>query len=105
MRLPHALCLLSLACGPDPASCPAADACPTDACMVLQGYRLDPPSACVAERRSFCVAGTDVDELETVATDADGARWLFGSTTVPDGWTPADSAPDESGANAWPDCH
>ena len=73
------------------------DACPTD-------RWLDAPGGCIAERRAFCLAGTDVDELETVATDPGGSRWLFGGTTIPEGWTAVDADPAEASASAWGDC-
>ncbi len=89
-----------------PASCEdePVDACPADRCQVVTGARLDVPGECIAERQSFCLAGTDVDELETVATDLEGSRWLFGNTTIPEGWTAVDMDPAETGASTWADC-
>lgn len=39
-------------------------------------------------------AAVGCDDVETVATDPDGAAWWFPSSCVPDGWTSTSNAPD-----------
>lgn len=79
---------------------PADTTCPTDRCSTVTGLR--PAEACIAERARFCVEGVDHDDLVTPGLDPDGDRWIFGSTTLPDGWTEAERGDDD--VFDWPDC-
>lgn len=92
--------------GTDPSDCPvdAGNQCPRDTCSLLQGLRLDVATACISERKSFCLPGGDVDELVTIAVDPEGGRWYFGSTTIPSGWTSSEMQAAEADADAWSDC-
>ncbi len=109
------LAVLLLGCASDDArddadtdltACPdmPVSECLADRCMVLTGIRADATRTCVIERRAFCLDGIDVHELVTAAVDPDGARWLFGSPTLPPNWTAA--APEEGDADAfgWDEC-